>query len=114
MTYKRAVLEGKGVGQLVFLQAPEHGSWHALLLQSYLCEERRQGEGHSPRDRFCLYPLATRSALTIGFQVHLVFILFFTKLDLFRVGLLGQLCQLLPGCIAPESGSHNASVRASC
>jgi hypothetical protein len=33
MTYKRAVLEGKGVGQLVFLQAPEHGSWHALLLQ---------------------------------------------------------------------------------
>ena len=77
-----------------------------------LCCSRRTSGGEARRTRSpsrrgsCprLRPpprLASRP-LTVGLQVHLVLVL--AQLDLLRVGLLGQLGQLLPGGVTPGEG----------
>lgn len=113
-TYKHELHWGSGGGggwewESVFLQAPKHGSRHALLLQPHLWG--RQGEqGHSPGGGPALPLPVTLPGwlagwpLTIGLQVHLVLVLVLAQLNLLWVGLLRQLGQLLSRGVAPGAG----------
>lgn len=62
------------------------------------------GEGYFPAGGPAPGLPTARWSPTIGLQVHLVLVLVFAQLDLLGVGLLGQLCQLLAGCVAPGVG----------
>lgn len=108
MSYKQASLQGcEGGCASVFLQAPKHGSRHALLLQPHLWG-RWEGPGHLSSPEGPSTPLPPRGAtgLTVGLQVHLVLVVVLAQLDLLRVGLLRQLGQLLPRRVTPGRGSH--------
>lgn len=106
MTYKHGLYYRGGGwevgrGGSVLLQAPEHCGRHALLLQPDLCGEGERGSLPAwglPHP--CCTP-ALGAPLTVGLQVHLILVLVLAQLDLVRVGLLGQLCQLLPRSVAP-------------
>lgn len=68
---------GGGEWVSVFLQAPEHSSWHALLLQSHLWGKRGKARSlsSSPEGGPTPPPPPLCQPLTIGLKIHLVLVL---------------------------------------
>lgn len=82
------------------------------------CSRRTSGWGRGVRRTWSLSGRGSRPhppphlahwPLTVGLQVHLILILVFSQLNLLRVGLLGQLSQLLPRGVTPGAGGGHTA-----